>query len=43
MDVLGSTPLNELILKVASGHADEIEDRFVSSVREYSKRMQWDA
>ncbi|KZV82876.1 LACT-domain-containing protein [Exidia glandulosa HHB12029] len=42
VDVLGSTPLNELILKVAAGHAEEIQDRFVSSVREYAKRMQWD-
>ena len=42
VDVLGSTPLNELILKVAAGAGDEIQERFVSPVREYAKKMRWD-
>ncbi|TDL20055.1 phospholipid diacylglycerol acyltransferase [Rickenella mellea] len=42
VDVLGSTGLNELILKVATGVGDEIEDTFVSDIREYAARMHWD-
>ena len=42
VDVLGSTGLNELIVKVATGAGDEIQDTFVSNIREYAKRMQWD-
>lgn len=34
--------LNEIILKVATGVGDEIQDSFVSNIREYAKRMQWD-
>ncbi|KAI0820956.1 LACT-domain-containing protein [Irpex lacteus] len=42
VDVLGNTALNELILKVATGAGDELEDSFVSHIREYAKRVQWD-
>jgi len=42
VDVLGSTGLNEIILKVATGVGDEIQDSFVSNIKEYAKRMQWD-
>jgi phospholipid:diacylglycerol acyltransferase len=34
--------LNEIILKVATGVGEEIEDRVVSRVREYARRIQWD-
>ncbi|KAF9524019.1 phospholipid:diacylglycerol acyltransferase [Crepidotus variabilis] len=42
VDILGSTGLNEIILKVATGAGDEIEDSFVSKIQEYSKRINWD-
>lgn len=42
VDILGSTALNELILKFATGAGDEVEDNFVSKIREYAKRVQWD-
>ena len=42
VDVLGNTALNELILKVATGVGSEVEDSFVSNIREYAKRVQWD-
>jgi phospholipid:diacylglycerol acyltransferase len=42
IDILGSTGLNELLVKVVTGHADEVKERFVSSVREYAKNMHWD-
>ncbi|KAF8639548.1 hypothetical protein AX17_001453 [Amanita inopinata Kibby_2008] len=42
VDILGSTGLNEIILKVATGVGDEIQDEFVSDIREYAKRIQWD-
>lgn len=42
VDILGSTALNELILKVATGVGDEVEDNFVSDIRKYAKRIRWD-
>ncbi|EJT96683.1 phospholipid/diacylglycerol acyltransferase [Dacryopinax primogenitus] len=42
IDILGSTALNEAILKVASGRGQELEDRFVSPIQKYVKRMKWD-
>ncbi|KAF7354833.1 Phospholipid:diacylglycerol acyltransferase [Mycena sanguinolenta] len=42
IDILGSTGLNEIILKVATGVGHEITDSFVSDIREYARRMHWD-
>ncbi|KIK78139.1 hypothetical protein PAXRUDRAFT_834720 [Paxillus rubicundulus Ve08.2h10] len=42
VDILGSTGLNELLLKVATGVGHEIEDSFVSHIREYARRVRWD-
>jgi phospholipid:diacylglycerol acyltransferase len=42
VDILGSTGLSEILLKVATGVGDEIEDRFVSNIREYAKKIKWD-
>ncbi|KAH7915076.1 Lecithin:cholesterol acyltransferase-domain-containing protein [Hygrophoropsis aurantiaca] len=42
VDILGSTGLNELILKVATGVGDEVKPNFVSKIREYSQKVQWD-
>ena len=42
VDILGSTALSEIILKVAAGAGDEIEDSFVSDIREYAKKVKWD-
>jgi len=42
VDILGSTGLNELILKVATGVGHEIENQFVSRIREFAQRVRWD-
>ncbi|KAH9859006.1 LACT-domain-containing protein [Lenzites betulinus] len=42
VDVLGSLALNEIILKVATGAGDEVQDAFVSDIREYARRIKWD-
>jgi phospholipid:diacylglycerol acyltransferase len=42
VDILGSTGLNEIILKVATGVGHEIEENYVSNIREYSKKIHWD-
>ncbi|KAI0358723.1 LACT-domain-containing protein [Trametes cingulata] len=42
VDILGSLALNEIILKVATGAGDEVQDSFVSNIREYAKRIKWD-
>ncbi|KAG6866217.1 hypothetical protein C0991_007242 [Blastosporella zonata] len=42
VDILGSTGLNEIILKVATGVGHEIADNYVSNIREYANRIEWD-
>jgi phospholipid:diacylglycerol acyltransferase len=42
VDILGSTGLSEIILKVATGVGYEIEDSIVSNIREYAKKVKWD-
>ncbi|KAI0061165.1 phospholipid:diacylglycerol acyltransferase [Artomyces pyxidatus] len=42
VDILGSTGLNEIILKVATGVGHEVQDNYVSRIREYAKRIRWD-
>ncbi|KAL2796934.1 Lecithin:cholesterol acyltransferase-domain-containing protein [Aspergillus keveii] len=39
VDILGRSSLNELILRVAGGRGDEIEDTFVSKIKEYAERV----
>ncbi|KAL4906138.1 hypothetical protein BDW74DRAFT_139063 [Aspergillus multicolor] len=39
VDILGRASLNDLILRVAGGHGDEIEDTFVSRIKEYAERV----
>ena len=41
VDILGSTPLNEVILKIASGNGHLVKDNFVSDIREISDRINW--
>ncbi|KAJ5239873.1 hypothetical protein N7468_004492 [Penicillium chermesinum] len=40
VDILGRASLNELILRVASGKGDDIEETFYSNIREYADRVQ---
>ncbi|KAJ3570900.1 hypothetical protein NP233_g4095 [Leucocoprinus birnbaumii] len=42
VDILGSTRLNEIILEVATGAGDKIQDSFVSDIQEYAKKVLWD-
>ena len=42
MDILGSTGLNDILVKVATGVGHEVEDRFVSDIREYARKIRWD-
>ncbi|KAL6305020.1 phospholipid:diacylglycerol acyltransferase [Sparassis latifolia] len=42
VDILGSTALNEIIVKVATGVGSELNDSFVSNIREYARRILWD-
>lgn len=39
VDILGRASLNDLILRVAGGRGDEIEETFVSNIREYADRV----
>lgn len=34
--------MNEIILSVATGVGHEINDSYVSNIREYASRVQWD-
>lgn len=43
VDILGRSSLNDLILRVAGGRGDEIEDSIHSKIREYADNVQiWD-
>ena len=39
VDILGRSSLNDLILRVAGGKGDQIEENFVSNIREYSEKV----
>lgn len=39
VDILGRQKLNELILKVAAGHGDTIEETVVSDIRQYAENV----
>jgi len=39
VDILGRASLNDLILRVAGGKGDLIEENILSSIREYSDRV----
>lgn len=40
VDILGRASLNELVLRVAGGQGDQIEETFVSKIKEYADRVQ---
>ena len=43
MDILGRASLNELILRIAAGKGDDIEDEVTSNIMEYSNKVKvWD-
>jgi phospholipid:diacylglycerol acyltransferase len=42
VDILGSTPLNEAIMKIASGRGDLVENQIGSRIEEIVEKMQWD-
>ena len=42
VDILGATPLNEAILKIASGRGDLVKDKIESGILDYVEKMQWD-
>ena len=39
VDILGRASLNDLILRVAGGKGDHIEENFRSDIREYAERV----
>lgn len=40
VDILGRSSLNDLILRVAGGKGDQIENSYVSKIREYAEKVQ---
>lgn len=40
VDILGRSSLNDLILRIAGGKGDQIEENYVSKIREYSEKVQ---
>lgn len=43
VDILGRASLNELILRIAAGEGDDIEDEVTSKIMEYSDNVKvWD-
>ena len=39
VDILGRSSLNDLILRIAGGKGDHIENHYVSSIRDYAARV----
>lgn len=39
MDILGRASLNDLILRVAGGKGDQIEEQYISRIREYADNV----
>ena len=39
VDILGRSSLNDLVLRVAGGRGDQIEENFVSRIREYADKV----
>lgn len=39
VDILGRSSLNDLVLRVAGGKGDQIEDNYVSKIRDYSEKV----
>lgn len=42
VDILGSTTLNEILLKVVTGVDHEIQESIVSRIQEYAQQINWD-
>ena len=43
VDILGRSSLNELILKIAGGKGDDIEDTYYSNINQYAEKVKiWD-
>jgi phospholipid:diacylglycerol acyltransferase len=42
VDILGSSPLNAAILKVAAGRGDLVTDKIESDILKYVEKMEWD-
>ncbi len=39
VDILGRSNLNELILRVAAGHGEQVGENVVSNIREYAEKV----
>ena len=39
VDILGRSSLNDLILRVAGGKGDQIDEHYASNIREYSEKV----
>jgi hypothetical protein len=42
VDILGSSPLNAAILKIAAGRGDLVQNQIRSDILEYVEKMDWD-
>lgn len=42
VDILGASPLNAAILKIAAGRGDLVEDQIESGILDYVEKMKWD-
>ncbi|CAE7128382.1 unnamed protein product [Rhizoctonia solani] len=42
IDILGSEALNLAVLRIAAGRGEDVEERFVSKIQEYARKIRWD-
>jgi phospholipid:diacylglycerol acyltransferase len=41
VDILGSSPLNAALLKIAAGRGDLVEEHIGSRIQEYVEKIDW--
>ena len=42
VDILGSSPLNDAILKIAAGRGDLVKDKIESGILDHVQKMLWE-
>ncbi|ELU39173.1 phospholipid:diacylglycerol acyltransferase [Rhizoctonia solani AG-1 IA] len=42
IDILGSEALNLAVLRIAAGRGEDVEERFVSNIQDYAKKIRWE-
>jgi phospholipid:diacylglycerol acyltransferase len=42
VDILGSSPLNAALVKIAAGRGDLVEEQYGSKIKDYVEKIDWE-